>query len=487
MQFNSGIFVFLFLPITMAVFYILKRYAPTRIILSWLVLASFIFYGWWNPVYLGLIAGSIIVNYGLGILGQNYKNNKPILTVAVLLNLGLLGYFKYFNFFIDNIEALSGSSYGFERIALPLAISFFTFQQIAYQVDIYRKECAERNFMKYALFVTFFPQLIAGPIVHHKEMMPQIETIKTNDIALHGALFSGLLFFCIGLFKKVILADALAEFANPLFDTDLAHYTPTAWESWASILSYTGQIYFDFSGYCDMAMGLALFFGVRLPVNFASPYKARNISEFWRTWHITLGRFLRDYLYIPLGGNRVGSIAQMRNVIVVMLLGGLWHGASWTFVIWGGIHGALLAIHATWSKLTLIRLPHIIAVAITFFAVSFAWIFFRADTLSDAITILSSLHNFDMTRLPYFYDAPITLQNTVQLIGLTSFHAFYWIIFGGFIIFLLPNSIQIHEKLDTSLSKTQKHYGIGALLGGLIFLMIINACKETNEFIYFNF
>lgn len=486
MQFNSAIFVFLFLPITWAVFWVLRRYTPTKLVLSWLVISSLFFYGWWNPIYLGLIILSIGINYMMGLWGDHHSNSKKILTLSVGFNLILLGYFKYFNFFVHNIESISGSDFNAPTIILPLAISFFTFQQIAYHVDVYKHKAVELDFIKYALFVSFFPQLIAGPIVHHKEMMPQMDTVKTNPLRLDGDIFSGLLLFTIGLFKKVIIADALAEFANPLFNADLINYVPTAWESWTATFAYTGQIYFDFSGYCDMAMGLALLFGINLPINFFSPYKSRNISEFWRNWHITLGRFLRDYLYIPLGGNRVGMMAQMRNVIVVMFLGGLWHGANWTFVIWGLVHGAMLAVHAAFTKLTSITIPKPAAMALTFLCVAITWILFRADDLTDAIIILKSLDNFDIARLPDFYDAPFIFTGT-ELLGLTSFQAFYWLGFAALLAFGFPNSIQIKDKLSTSLSPALKHGVIGLLLATIIILMMINACKETNEFIYFNF
>lgn len=487
MQFNSATFVFFFLPITLAVFHILRRYASTRIILAWLVMASLVFYGWWNPIYLPLIVLSMVANYVLGISAAKFNDSKTLLTCGVIFNLGLLGYFKYFNFFVDNVESLSGQEFSIESVALPLAISFFTFQQIAYQVDVYKEKTIERNFMTYALFVTFFPQLIAGPIVHHKQMMPQMAKIKTQSFTLHGNVFSGLVLFTIGLFKKVIIADALAEFANPLFNTDLAIYTPTAWEAWAATFSYTGQIYFDFSGYCDMAMGLALLFGITLPLNFLSPYKSRNISDFWRTWHITLGQFLRDYLYIYLGGNRVGIIKQMRNVVVVMFLGGLWHGANWTFVIWGLLHGLFLSIQALWTKLTKVPLPQAFSISVTFLCVSVSWIFFRSDTFSDAWVILNALDNFDTTRLPYFYDAPSWLSGSTQLVGLRSFHVFYWLAAAFLLFFWAPNSIQIREYFDKSFSINIKQGAIGGLLGIILLLMAINACKETNEFIYFNF
>lgn len=486
MQFNSLIFVFLFMPITLGVFYALRKFAPIKIILSWLIVSSLAFYGWWNPAYLGLIIVSLCVNFSVGYFLQRKSKSKILFILGIIFNLSLLGYFKYFNFFAENVGLLMDSDFGFEKIALPLAISFFTFQQIAYLVDVYKEKCSEFSFIKYVLFVTFFPQLIAGPIVHHSEMMPQMDKIKSKPIFTNNLFLKGMLLFTIGLFKKVILADALAEFANPLFDTDLSLYTPTAWESWSATLAYSGQIYFDFSGYCDMAMGLALFFGVKLPLNFNSPYKSFNISEFWQKWHITLGRFLKDYLYIPMGGNRVIPIFQARNLIVVMLLGGLWHGASWTFVIWGLLHGVYLALHTIWGRVVKIQLPEFISILITFLLVSFAWIFFRSDTLNDAMIIVRSLINFDLSRAPEFYDA-LWIGNNIQLVGLKSVYEICWIALGLFIIFFFPNSIEISEKLNKKINGNVKKIIIGMLLSMISILMIINECKETNEFIYFNF
>ena len=333
MLFNSHIFIFFFLPITLLVFHQIGRRGKHRLAISWLVAASFFFYGWWNPPYLGLILISILFNYVLGVSLSRIPR-KTLLIVGISGNLALLGYFKYANFFTDTLNALTDANIALQQIVLPIAISFFTFQQITYLVDAYRGETQEYNFLHYCLFVTFFPQLIAGPIVHHKEMLPQfaeksLYKIKADNLAV------GVTIFIIGLFKKVILADGIAVYATPMFDAAEWYDSLTFFEAWCGALAYSLQLYCDFSGYSDMAIGIARMFGVKLPINFYCPYKAHNIIEFWRRRHITLSRFLRDYLYFPIGGNRRGVSRRYVNVMITMLLGGLWHGAGWTFVVWG--------------------------------------------------------------------------------------------------------------------------------------------------------
>ena len=349
MLFNSYIFISLFLPITLTGFYLIGGQGHHRAATGWLVCASLFFYGWWNPAYLGLILGSVLFNYAVGVLlgNRDTKNLRVILALGIGGNLGLIGCFKYANFFVDNINLSFGSDFHLETIILPLAISFFTFQQIAYLVDAYRGETKEYNFLHYCLFVTFFPQLIAGPIVHHKEMLPQfakdvIYRLKHENIAI------GIAIFVLGLFEKVVLADQVAVYATPVFNAAEQGLDLTFFEAWSGALAYTLQLYFDFSGYSDMAIGLARMFGILLPLNFHSPYKALNITEFWRHWHMTLSRFLRDYLYIPLGGSRRGQTQRYINLMITMILGGLWHGAGWTFVAWGTLHGFYLIVHHGW-------------------------------------------------------------------------------------------------------------------------------------------
>ena len=397
MLFNSYEFIFLFLPLTLLVFHWTGRQGHHRMAIAWLVGASLFFYGWWNPAYLGLMLVSIFFNYGVGVaLGGVPKqpNKKPILIFGVIVNLGLLAYFKYANFFVDNLNNITGTNIVLEQIILPLAISFFTFQQIAYLVDAWRGETKEYNFLHYCLFVTFFPQLIAGPIVHHKEMLPQfakdvVYKLRSKHLAI------GLTIFALGLFKKVVLADGIAIYATPVFDAAEAGVMLTFFEAWGGALAYTFQLYFDFSGYSDMAIGIARMFGIRLPLNFNSPYKATSIIEFWRRWHITLSRFLKDYLYIPLGGSRKGKSRRYINLMITMVLGGLWHGAGWTFILWGALHGFYLIINHGWRVIfkgeNKTKIGTFSAWVITFIALVVSWVLFRAQSIEGASTIFKSM------------------------------------------------------------------------------------------------
>lgn len=391
MLFNSYEFIFLFLPLSfLAYFFLLSK----RLIVgakSFLVFASLFFYSWWNVAYLPLILSSMLFNYVIGnSLNSNFTkvkiNKKTLLGFGVIANLGLLGYFKYADFFLENFNLFTGANVSLLHLALPLAISFFTFQQIAYLVDSYRQETAEYDFLNYALFVTFFPQLIAGPIVHHKEMMPQFAS-KYNLVKNYKNIAMGLFIFSMGLFKKVVIADTLSVWATNGFDKA---ETLTLLEGWASSLAYTFQLYFDFSGYTDMAIGAALLFNIKLPINFNSPYKAKDIQDFWRRWHITLSRFLRDYIYIPLGGNRISNFRTFSNLMTTFILGGLWHGAGWTFVFWGFLHGGALVVHRIWKNLGF-QMNSILAWFITFNFINIAWVFFRAKEWDDAIKVLKAM------------------------------------------------------------------------------------------------
>lgn len=391
MLFNSYEYILLFLPIVYFV-YILINYAnfPSASKV-FLVLSSLYFYGRWNPVYLPLIISSMVFNYQTGKalianMHEKSQQRKMVLAAGVFTNIALLAYFKYFDFFILNFNLITGSKLDFLNITLPLAISFFTFQQIAYLVDSYSNETKEYNFLNYSLFVTFFPQLIAGPIVHHKEMMPQFANSKNWRVDLRN-ISLGILLFYIGLFKKVVIADSLSPTVASGFDT--AGYL-TFFEAWITSLSYTFQLYFDFSGYTDMAIGSALIFNIKLPINFNSPYKSINIQDFWRNWHITLSRFLRDYVYIPLGGNRSSKLKVSFNLMATFVLGGIWHGAGWTFIFWGFLHGAALVIQRFWKDIGF-KIPSLISWFITFNFVNVAWVFFRATSWEDALKVLSGM------------------------------------------------------------------------------------------------
>ena len=346
------IHTFLFLDFSRLFFsgFTASRYSHNLAAL-WLTAASLFFYGWWDVRFVGLLLGSIVFNYGAGyLIGNGFFNKlKLLLTCAIISNLLLLGYFKYANFFIENLNHLAGSALTISEFILPLGISFFTFTQIAFLVDTYQGKVKEYNFIHYALFVTYFPHLIAGPVLHHKEMMPQFKEPSTYFFSYEN-LLAGLTIFFMGLFKKVVLADGIAEYVGPVFAAPAAGIPLTFLDTWGGALCYTLQLYFDFSGYSDMAIGLSRLFGVTLPLNFHSPYKSVNIIEFWRRWHMTLSHFLRDYLYIPLGGNRKGNVRRHLNLIITMLLGGLWHGAGWTYVLWGGLHGLYLVINHGWYE-----------------------------------------------------------------------------------------------------------------------------------------
>jgi D-alanyl-lipoteichoic acid acyltransferase DltB (MBOAT superfamily) len=465
MLFNSFEFILFFLPISVTVFFLLsknKKYIKQQLPMLWLVLASLFFYGWWNPKNLPLILVSMSINYGLGyILGNNLeskKYKKIAFLIGLLFNLSALGYFKYANFFIDNLNLATGNNIEINSIVLPLGISFFTFQQIAYLVDAYRGETKEYSIIKYIFFVCFFPQLIAGPIVHHKEILPQLDKPSTYRFQ-QETLAIGLTVFVAGLFKKVIFADRIAEYANLAFNAASQGIDLSFSEAWAGSLAYTLQLYFDFSGYSDMAIGAAYMFGIQLPLNFNSPYKAISISDFWRRWHITLSNFLRDYLYIPLGGNRQGELRRYGNLLITMLLGGLWHGAGWTYVFWGGLHGCYLIINHLYTS-TRKRLGQDLKQdgwllkgmgwLATFIAVVISWVFFRADSFTTAVNILGSMFGFNGIQLPPFIEPYLGfLRNwgigffgfTIN-VGISQKYATFGVILLLLIAWFTPNTQQ---------------------------------------------
>ena len=430
MLFSSYTFLFQFLPATVLAFAAARRHSPRAGIMV-LAGASLFFYGAWRPIYLLLLLASIGVNFALGLRMEDPLRRRSIGSLGVALNLAVLCYFKYTNFIFDSLNMLTGAPLPFVNIILPLGISFFTFQQIAYLVDVMRGAKVERDIVSYTLFVSFFPHLIAGPLVHHAEMIPQFKRGRTGRSAVLAA--RGLAIFAAGLFKKVVIADNLAQFVSPVFaHLDAGGGVTTPW-AWLATLAYSLQIYFDFSGYSDMAIGLALLFGIRLPVNFRSPYRAISIIEFWRRWHITLSRFLRDYLYIPLGGNRLGEQRRYLNLLVTMLLGGLWHGAGWNFLVWGGLHGVYLCINHLWRAWRAWRggkdhawadslaakgfVAKALSWAVTFFAVVVAWVFFRARTAAGAWQMLGGLFGFDAGSSAYASPGVLRLMDLPVLVG----------------------------------------------------------------------
>jgi len=458
MLFNSYLFIFAFLPLVLLGYYLTANRGHSRFAIVWLVAASLLFYGWYNPIYVALISCSILFNYILGIILTHRKTanqRKLVMALGVTINILLLGYFKYTNFFIDNANVLFHSDFNLNTIILPLAISFFTLQQIAYIVDTYRCKINKHDFLEYCLFITFFPKLIAGPIVRFKEMMPQIDKDHMPLLTIENIAI-GLTVFALGLFKKVILADSIGSFVAPVFNVAAEGMAMSFFNSWIGALSYTFQLYFDFSGYCDMAIGLGLMFSIRLPLNFWSPYKATSIIDFWRRWHITLSRFLRDYLYIPLGGNRKGIPRQMVNLMAVMVIAGFWHGAGWTFIIWGALHGSYLVINHCWRQLkqklgkdterTSLWLTAI-SILITFLAVVVAWVFFRADSVESAWSILKGMTGLNGFILPAeYYTALGAIGQLMGQIGITfaplnsfSPYAGILILLSMIICWFLPN------------------------------------------------
>ncbi len=495
MLFNSYEFLFAFLPVCLLLYFLLGRRSGLAAV-GFLAAASLVFYGWWNPRYLALLGGSVIFNYFVGRrLAANPARaigDKAVLWLGVAGNLTLLGAFKYASFFVANVNALAGLSLPMPHIVLPLGISFFTFTQIAYLVDAYRKEVREYRFVHYGLFVTFFPHLLAGPVLHHAEIMPQFA--RPDTFRFNSTNFAvGLTIFAIGLFKKVVLADGIADFATPVFDAAGNGATLSFLAAWGGALSYTFQLYFDFSGYSDMAVGLARLFGIVFPANFNSPYKAASIVDFWRRWHMTLSRFLRDYLYIPLGGGRCHPLRRHANLMATMLLGGLWHGAGWTFVIWGGLHGLYLVANHLWRGLPkrwlgYARLPPAparwLARLLTFLAVVVAWVFFRAESLTAALAMIEGMAGLNGISKadPYYFGAP-------ELKGLLVMFLVAW----G-----LPNVQQLLRRYRPVLetypgdtlppSRLAWQPGAGwAMLTAAMFVAAVINLTRVSEFLYYQF
>ncbi len=386
MLFNSWVFILAFLPAALTAYHLLGRYHDARLAL--LCLASLVFYGYWDVRFLPLLVGSVLVNWLLARLAARAAV-APLAALGVAFNLGLLGLFKYADFFAESLLAVTGAPHERFNIVLPLGISFFTFQQISYLVDLKRGRARPYGLLDYFVYVTFFAQLVAGPIVRHNELIPQFRRLPPAG-ELARMMGQGAVLFIIGLFKKVALADPLALVADPLFAQAALGGALSAGEGWLAALAFALQIYFDFSGYSDMAIGLGLLFGFRLPINFNVPYRATSIRDFWRRWHITLSRFLRDYLYIPLGGNRRGARRQTINLMITMLLGGLWHGAAWTFVAWGGLHGLALAVNHAWEERGR-RLPAPLAWAATMVFLLVTWVLFRAESFGAAAAMLGAM------------------------------------------------------------------------------------------------
>ncbi len=483
MLFNSYEFIFVFLPISFFIYFYLNNLKLFKHAKLFLLFASLFFYSWWNIDYLPLILVSMVFNYIIGVKlsKKDFPYKRKLLIFGISSNIFLLGYFKYSDFFIENINFLTGSNISLLHLALPLAISFFTFQQIAYLVDSYRGETKEYDFLNYAVFVTFFPQLIAGPIVHHKEMMPQFED-KNKKYINYKNIALGISIFALGLFKKVAIADTLSVYAVNGFD--LASSLKFI-EAWVTALSYTFQLYFDFSGYTDMAIGAALLFNIKLPINFNSPYKALNIQDFWRRWHITLSRFLRDYVYIPLGGSRKGDLVTYRNLFLTFLIGGIWHGAGWTFVFWGALHGIGMVVHRIWQKIGF-KLHKFIAWFITFNFVNITWVFFRAKDFDDAIKVLKGMFGLNGVVLPFslsekfrfLVDYGVEFNRIMENIDANT--SILVIIFAVF-------AISVFAKNSYEFLVSFRPKKVYLFITSLLFAIAILKLNQISEFLYFNF
>ncbi|EJL91681.1 putative membrane protein involved in D-alanine export [Polaromonas sp. CF318] len=479
MLFNSYGFILIFFPLVFLVFRAsLNR--NLQFALVWLTIASLAFYGWWDKRYLVLVVASFTANFFTGFFISRSKSDRLrllLLVMGITANLTLLGYYKYWNFFVHELER-TGLHWPTASVALPLGISFFTFTQIAFLTDTYRRLANEKSFVRYALFVTYFPHLIAGPLIHHKQVMSQFDSGLT--LRVNSATFSsGLTLFVIGLAKKIFLADNFSLYATPVFDLAASASSMSAADAWCGTLAYTLQLYFDFSAYSDMAVGASRCFGIELPINFNSPYKSRSIIDFWRRWHITLSEFLRDYLYIPLGGNRHGEFRRYLNLGITMLLGGLWHGANWTFLVWGALHGAYLIT----NHLLAARFRHALHLLdgqlmaalqrlFVFLLVAIAWVFFRAQDLTSAWTVLSAMFGLG--------SGSTLVSNFSNTVGIAA---------GLVIAWGLPNSNEIVSKLSAPATSGTARALSSATpwLVGLSLWICLLMLDKKSEFLYFQF
>ena len=484
MLFSSIPFIALFLPITAIAFFLARSEIRAQYIL---IIASLFFYGWWDYRFLPFIIGSVGVNYWLSMVIGNAADasrRKHFLALGIVLNLVPLAFFKYANFFISNANSL-GAGLPFLALVLPLGISFFTFQKIALLADIYHREIHNPTFRSYLLFIIFFPHMIAGPITNPREMLPQFEKASTYRFRLRN-FFVGLSFFIIGLAKKVCIADQVARYSTPIFMSVHAGQNPSWGTAWGATIAFALQIYFDFSGYSDMAIGLARIFSINMPLNFYSPYKAKSMIEFWRRWHMSLSRFLRDYLYIPLGGNRLGYARTLANIMIVMLLGGFWHGASWNFVLWGAMHGVVILANHVWRDIpALSRLSRTWWTwPATVFAAVVAWVPFRAPELHSVGAFYSAM--FGLLPLKATLMGPYThegIKEVVLLFGVAVFAA------------VAPNTVQLFSRYKpfefapaSILSLFMRPTIVnGIVIAALFALSLVIVLEGPHEFLYFQF
>jgi alginate O-acetyltransferase complex protein AlgI len=495
MLFNSYQFVFVFLPVVLLVFFYLGRLNRSWAA-SWLALASIVFYGYWSIKYVPLLLGSVTFNYVCGrALSRRAQTAKgrALLIMAISANLLLLGFYKYADFFLASINDIAGTQIPLLAIVLPIGISFFTFTQIAFLVDAYRGMAREYSFTHYLLFASYFPHLIAGPILHHAEIMPQFQSSVPYRFSSRSFAI-GITIFAIGLAKKVLIADHFGVMASPIFDAAHAGVPIPLFAAWMGVFAYSFQLYFDFSGYTDMAIGISRLFGVDLPINFFSPYKSASIIEFWQRWHMTLSRFLRDYLYFPLGGNRRGVFRRYVNLIVTMLLGGLWHGANYTFVVWGGLHGAFLVVNHAWRAASgplsggepaqerRSAWATVIARGTTFLCVSVAWVFFRSNDLRSASNLLRGMAGFG-GRYMSEVAAQQLLTRSIPELELSLFGA-------GILVWAMPNTRQISDRLELAFNRNAPgvfYRRIVPASAGVVLALALVGMRRVSSFLYFQF
>lgn len=498
MIFSSLEFLLLFLPFTIFIYYTCIKYKFSQFAITFLFLASLFYYAYWNPSHIWVILASIFWNFSIGwllsassfvnmstpsstnksikilqnISTQFTKQRKFLFVLGILGNVGALLYYKYADFALSSLNSLIGTEYPTFSIMMPIGISFFTFQQIAYLSDIYtnKNDSTDKGFISYCLFICFFPQLVAGPIVHHKEMMPQFADENNKKINWEN-IYWGLILLSIGLAKKIIIADNISPLVIHTFEqsTNL-----TFMEAFVASIAYTFQLYFDFSGYSDMAVGCALFFNIHLPFNFYSPYKSINIQDFWRRWHITLSRWLKEYIYIPLGGNKKGNKRTLVNLFLTFLLGGIWHGAAWTFVAWGALHGFAILLHRVWAKAGK-KIPTIPAIIVTFLFVNITWILFRAPDFERVNVFLDG----------FMFDNGFWFRREFFKI----IHDRSWAILGfaAILVFVAKNSQELYVKNKPSAMLSV--YSVTLFLCSIAWLaiLLINFPDAKAEFIYFQF
>ena len=484
MLFNSYIFVLFFLPLCLVGYFGLNHFKCYKASQLFLLLMSLWFYGYFNPSYLVIILASIGINYGFNLLFRTIRKKvlrKAILAVAVAFNIGILFYYKYFDFFMVNASALIGAEYTLKNILLPLGISFFTFQQLSYVIDCYREEVPQYDFLQYASFVVYFPQLIAGPIVTHDELVPQFMD-ESRKAFNWDNMARGLYIFALGLAKKVLIADVFGGAANWAF-ANVSDLDST--NAILGMLAYTIQIYFDFSGYCDMAIGIAAMMNIDLPLNFNSPYKAITIADFWSRWHKTLTRFFTKYVYIPLGGNRKGLFRTCVNTMAVFLISGIWHGANWTFILWGCLHGIFSVLYKIFRK-QFDALPRALNWGITFLFVNMAWVLFRADSVAQAFDFLANVFAMDFAPVSSKLIGAFSSIELIYVLNQTPLADMGPnLLLAGYFLFAMilavasPNAYEKMCRFKPTL--------VNLLVASILIVWCVFSFAGVSTFLYFNF